>query len=181
MWPFSNSLTGRSAADIPGNDWFNQSVFSEMAQERIKAGKPLRIQKDLRGHVVLLHFWDFTSVNCINELPHMKTWWQRYNAFQFVVIGIHTPKYSYEGDSEKVSSALLRFGLPYPIINDADYEIWQRYGSDTWPRKLLINHKGKVIFDYSGTGGEMALEAKIQGALKATHPDATFAEPIKPV
>src|SRR5947207_14853201 len=38
---------------------------------------PLSI-RDLRGKVVLVDFWEYTCVNCLRSMPHLKEWRRRY-------------------------------------------------------------------------------------------------------
>ena len=56
----------------------------------LNADKPLT--KDmLRGHVVLIDFWDYTCVNCIRTLPYITEWHARYASIGLSVIGVHAP------------------------------------------------------------------------------------------
>jgi len=35
-------------------------------------------------------------VNCVNTLPHIKSWYQRYKDQGLIVVGVHTPEYAFE-------------------------------------------------------------------------------------
>ena len=50
----------------------------------------------LRGKVVLLDFRTFGCVHCLNTLPHIKAWHERYRDRGLVVIGLHTPEFAFE-------------------------------------------------------------------------------------
>lgn len=56
---------------------------------------PLTVQQ-LRGKVVLIDFWTYTCINCINVMPHVKAWHDKYKDKGLVVVGVHTPEFSFE-------------------------------------------------------------------------------------
>ena len=45
-----------------------------------------------------------------------------------VVIGIHTPKFDNEKNTDSIRKAIGRYQIKHPIVNDADMKIWRRYG-----------------------------------------------------
>src|SRR4029453_9371144 len=49
----------------------------------------------LRGKVVLVDFWTYTCINCINTLPHVKQWYDKYRDKGLVVVGVHTPEFPF--------------------------------------------------------------------------------------
>ena len=57
---------------------------------------------ELEGHVVLIDFWTFTCINWIRQVPYVRAWSQRYRADGLVVIGVHTPEFSFERDTHRV-------------------------------------------------------------------------------
>jgi len=67
---------------------------------------PLRAE-DLRGKVVLVNFWTFGCVNCVNALPHVVDLYAKYRDRGLVVIGIHTPEFPFEHKSYGVRGANL--------------------------------------------------------------------------
>src|SRR5262245_5328593 len=54
--------------------------------------------KQLRGKVVLVHFWTLCCINCMQTQPEIARLEKKY-AKQLVVIGIHSPKYDHEKSS----------------------------------------------------------------------------------
>src|SRR5438309_2603851 len=52
--------------------------------------------KSLRGKVVLVDFWTYTCINSLRPLPYVRTWAAKYKDIGFVVIGVHTPEFSFE-------------------------------------------------------------------------------------
>ncbi len=69
-------------------------------------------EADLRGKVVLVDFWTYSCINCIRTLPYIEGYWQKYkDTGKFVLIGVHTPEFAFEGVEENVSDAIDRHGL----------------------------------------------------------------------
>src|SRR4051794_8093335 len=63
--------------------------------------KPLE-WKDLRGQVVVVHFWTLGCINCIHNQPSYKSWQEKYAGKGVTMIGFHTPETKEEYDLEKV-------------------------------------------------------------------------------
>src|ERR671910_206638 len=57
---------------------------------------------DLRGHVVLVNFWTWTCINWLRQAPYVRAWSQAYRQDGLIVIGVHTPEFSFEHDIDGV-------------------------------------------------------------------------------
>ncbi len=64
---------------------------------------------------------------------------------ELVVIGVHTPKFPNEADSESVRKAILRYGVTHPVINDDRRTIWMEFGVRAWPTLILLDPDGRII------------------------------------
>ena len=51
---------------------------------------------ELQGHVVLVNFWTWTCINWLRQEPYVRAWSQAYRDDGLVVIGVHTPEFSFE-------------------------------------------------------------------------------------
>jgi len=105
--------------------------------------KPLSSEM-LRGKVVLVDFWTYSCSNCLNALPHVKAWDEKYRAQGLVVIGVHTPEYDAEKNQQNVEQAIKRLGVTYPVAMDNNYAVWNAYENKYWPAQYLIDAKGKL-------------------------------------
>jgi thiol-disulfide isomerase/thioredoxin len=65
--------------------------------------------KSLRGKVVLVDFWTYTCINSLRPLPFVKSWAEKYKDAGLVVIGVHTPEFSFEREPAPLT-AITRFG-----------------------------------------------------------------------
>lgn len=126
--------------------------------------EPLTLQQ-LRGKVVLVDFWTYTCINCINTLPYVKAWHQKYKDQGLVVVGVHTPEYPFERSTDNVKTALKRFGISYPVAQDNRYATWSAYNNQYWPAFYLIDKKGQVVYTHFGEGQYAQTEAAIKNLL----------------
>ena len=137
--------------------------------------------RQLRGKVVLIDFWDYTCVNCIRTLPYVKAWHERYHPHGLVVIGIHTPEFTFAQHESNVERGAREFGLTYPILIDSGYEIWQAFANRCWPAKYLIDAKGYVRYAHFGEGAYSETESAIQELLREINPAAALPTLMEPV
>jgi len=82
---------------------------------------------DLRGKVVLIDFWTYTCINWRRTLPYLRAWSQKYKDSGLVVIGVHTPEFSFEKDIGNVRRVAKEQDVGYPIAMDSDYAIWNTF------------------------------------------------------
>lgn len=125
----------------------------------LNTDKPLSLQA-LRGKVVLLDFWTYGCINCIHIIPDLKKLEAKY-ADQLVVIGVHSAKFENEGETENIRKIILRYELEHPVVNDANYRIWEQYAVKAYPTLVLIDPSGYVIKNYIGEGHSKEIDADI--------------------
>lgn len=132
--------------------------------------KPISLD-DLRDKVVLVDFWTYSCINCIRTIPYLNEWYDKYSDKGLVIIGIHTPEFEFEKNSENVKSAVQKFGIKYAVLQDNDKETWNEYENRYWPRKYLIDYEGYIRYDHIGEGAYNETEKVIQGLLteRAAH------------
>ena len=137
----------------------------------------------LRGKVVLIDFWTYSCINCIRTLPYTIDWYNKYKDQGFVVIGVHSPEFSFEHDTPNVEDAVKRFNIPYPVAQDNDFATWQAYQNEYWPAEYLIDARGVIRYTSFGEGDYDKTEQTIQQLLKengATVPDTLTQGPVVP-
>jgi thiol-disulfide isomerase/thioredoxin len=125
---------------------------------------PLTMQQ-LRGKVVLVDFWTYTCGNCINTLPYVKSWYQKYQSQGLVVVGVHTPEYAFEHNTDNVKAAIKHFDIRYPVAQDNEYATWNAYSNQYWPAVYLIDKKGRIVYSHYGEGDYAQTEAAIRTQL----------------
>jgi thiol-disulfide isomerase/thioredoxin len=129
----------------------------------------LRMDKQL-GRPVLVEFWDFCRPNSIRTLPYLKAWHERYQPSGLRVIGVHAGGFEPSRDPEAVSSAVGRLEIPYPVVVDVEFEIWNLYGNLGWPARYLWGLEGRLFEYHYGEGGYAETERAIQDLLGIEEP-----------
>lgn len=105
--------------------------------------EPLTL-KQLRGSVVLVHFWTFGCINCQNVQPYVKAWYERYRGQGFTVIGVHTPELSFEREIANVRDAVARKGVTFPVAFDPQFATWNAYRNSYWPAFYFLDKNGHL-------------------------------------
>ena len=132
--------------------------------------KPISFD-DLKDKVVLVDFWTYSCINCIRTIPHLNEWYDKYSDKGLVIVGIHTPEFEFEKNPENVKSAVQKFGIKYPVLQDNDKETWNEYENRYWPRKYVVDDEGYIRYDHIGEGAYQETEKVIQALLteRAAH------------
>ncbi len=144
------AFLGRKAPEVTSQVWINSD--------------PLSLQ-GLKGKVALVEFWTFGCFNCRNVEPKVKEWHQRYADKGLVVIGIHSPEFSYEKNVAAVREYVRTNGIHYPVAIDNEFVNWDRYGNRYWPCMYLIDKQGVIRYLRAGEGGYGQTEQVIQNLL----------------
>jgi len=125
---------------------------------------PIKLQ-DLKGKVVLVHFWTYTCINCIQTIPQLNEWYQKYSNKGLVIVGVQTPEFEFEKNIDSVKAAVQDFKIKYPIILDNNDVNWNAYGNNYWPRDYLVDNQGLIRYNHIGEGGYDQTEQMIKSLL----------------
>lgn len=120
---------------------------------------------ELKGKVVLVQFCTYTCINWLRTLPYVRAWAEKYKDKGLVVIGVHTPEFSFEKKIDNVGRAIKEMEIGYPIAIDNDYKIWEGFNNQYWPALYLIDVKGNIRHHQFGEGGYEQSEKIIQQLL----------------
>jgi thiol-disulfide isomerase/thioredoxin len=120
---------------------------------------------ELRGHVVLVNFWTLTCINWLRQEPYVRAWSQAYRDDGLVVIGVHTPEFSFEHDTDLVRRATQERAIDYPVALDNDYAIWSAFANHYWPALYFVDADGIIRDHHFGEGRYEQSERVIQRLL----------------
>jgi thiol-disulfide isomerase/thioredoxin len=164
---FRSRHTHASLREFPNNlVWINSPALALAA---------------LRGKPALLHIWSYTCPHSLRSLEHVRRWAEIYAPFGVTVIGVHTPEFRFATEVGAVQEAVRELGIRYPVVHDPDYMVWKMWKNEYWPRLIIIDSLGQVVFDHAGEGAYAEAEVTLQHALKteaplpAIGPDASLA------
>lgn len=123
---------GQVPPPLPESGWLN--------------GGPLS-WKQLRGKVVVLHFWDVNCGPCMNEAPFLAGWHEKSVETGVVVIGIHSPT----KDLAAVRKKLADLDAKYPVLIDSPATkpgglglLHDWFGNSMWPYTVLVDKNGVI-------------------------------------
>jgi thiol-disulfide isomerase/thioredoxin len=119
----------------------------------------------LRGKVVVVDFWTYSCINSLRNLPYLQTWAQKYKDAGLVVIGAHTPEFTFEKDLPNIERAVREYGVTYPVAIDSEYAIWKAFDNEYWPADYFIDGKGRIRYHHFGEGDYSESERVIQQLL----------------
>ena len=97
---------------------------------------------ELRGHVVLVNFWTLTCINWLRQEPYVRAWSQAYRDDGLVVIGVHTPEFSFEHEIDRVRRAIKEREIDYPVAVDNHYDDLERVRQPLLAGALLHRRRG---------------------------------------
>ncbi len=139
------------APEIYGDFWFNSDPFTIRA---------------MQGQVILLCFWDYTSENSLATMNFVEEWDRRYKEMGLVVIGIHSPEFSFARNPKFVEGSLQRHGFHFPITTDNTSMMRDAYRVQELPTLLLLERDGSIYLTHSGEGGYERTERAVQTLLR---------------
>ena len=119
----------------------------------------------LRGRVVLVDFWTFTCINWLRTEPYVRAWSRAYRDDGLVVIGVHTPEFSFEHGIDRVRQAIKEREIDYPVAIDNDYAIWSAFDNHYWPALYFVDSDGVIRDHHFGEGRYEESERVIQRLL----------------
>jgi thiol-disulfide isomerase/thioredoxin len=150
--PFRPSTASDLASLRGATDWLNSPPLTAAA---------------LQGKVVLIDFWTYTCINWLRTVPYVRAWAARYSEQGLVVIGVHTPEFTFEENIDNVRKAAQERGVTNPIGIDNNRAIWSGFGNHYWPALYFIDATGRVRDHHFGEGNYEESEARIRQLLAA--------------
>uniref|UniRef100_A0A8C5Q2H4 NHL repeat-containing protein 2 n=1 Tax=Leptobrachium leishanense TaxID=445787 RepID=A0A8C5Q2H4_9ANUR len=143
------------APDIPtGLEWLNTVG-------------PLSLHKDLCGKVVVLDFFTYCCINCMHVLPDLHALESEHSDSDgLVIVGVHSAKFPNEKVLDNIKSAVLRYNITHPVVNDADATLWQELEVTCWPTLVILGPSGNLLFYLVGEGHRDRLFLFVEMSLK---------------
>lgn len=83
-----------------------------------------------------------------------------------IIIGVHSAKFANEKDSANLLSAVQRYDITHPVINDINSTMWTQLNICCWPTLLIIGPRGNPIFVLMGEGKYDLLDSFLTVATK---------------
>jgi cytochrome c biogenesis protein CcmG, thiol:disulfide interchange protein DsbE len=100
----------------------------------------------LRGHPVLLNFFNSRCPPCIDEMPILRQTAQAYRARGVIVLGVATGGDTLDSARQFAAAQHLR----YPVAVDMHQEVAWRYDVGGWPTSFFLDAQGRLRGQYVG-------------------------------
>ena len=107
---------------------------------------------ELRDHVVVVNVWTWTCINWLRQEPYVRAWSHAYRNDGLIVVGVHTPEFSFEHEIDGVRRATRERAIGYPVAVDNDYEIWNAFDNHYWPALYFVDRDGIIRDHHFGEG-----------------------------
>lgn len=121
--------------------------------EWLNTEEPISVYKDLCGKVVVLDFFTYCCINCIHLLPDLHALEHAYSDKDgLLIVGVHSAKFPNEKVLDNIKSAVLRYNISHPVVNDADASLWQELEVSCWPTLVILGPRGNMLFSLIGEG-----------------------------
>ena len=134
-------------------------------------GREVDLDK-LKGKVVLLDFWATWCPPCIEEIPHVRAAYERYNKEGFEIVGI-----SFDAEKQRLEDVIKRENIRWPQYFDGggrDAAPGKTFGILHWPSMWLLDRNGVIRYISAGAG----LDQKIAALLKTSANPVTAARGV---
>jgi thiol-disulfide isomerase/thioredoxin len=140
----------RDVLDVVSDHWVNLSQSLEA--------------DELDQRLILLDFWTYCCVNCIQSLPMIGEIHDDFGD-KISVIGIHSGKFGNEKTELPIKRAIERYGIAHGVYNDASFDVWKQYDVQGWPTLILLAPDGEVLWRHFGEAAYEDVANAVRAAL----------------
>ena len=111
------------------------------------SGKPIDLQKDLKGKVVVVDFWATWCGPCVGEMPHMKELYSQFKPKGVEFVGISLDQPEDKGGLDALKKFVAENQIAWPQYYQGNF--WQSEFSSGWginsiPALFVVDHEGKL-------------------------------------
>jgi hypothetical protein len=78
-----------------------------------------------------------------------------------VVVGVHTPEFSFEHDVDRVRDATIAREIDYPVVLDSDYTIWRAFDNHYRPALYFADRDGVIRDDHFSPGDRTSIPFRV--------------------
>jgi peroxiredoxin len=139
-------------------------------------GGKMPMAAQLKGRVLVIHFFAFGCINCIHNYPSYRKWQSELDAAKVTLIGIHSPETQAEQDVAALQQKLDAESLTFPVLVDNDKKNWNAWGNHWWPAVYIVDREGYLRahwpgeLKWQGADGEARMEQQIAAILNEGKP-----------
>jgi cytochrome c biogenesis protein CcmG, thiol:disulfide interchange protein DsbE len=136
-----------AGAALKSGDAFPKTALAD------RAGMPVTLPDDVKGKVVLIHFWATWCPFCIKEIRALETIYGMYRDKGLVPFSVNVGE-----DNQTVASFLKSETVSYPILMDRNSEAARQVGVTGLPTTFICGRDGVIRFKIIGEINKGGLE-----------------------
>jgi len=96
--------------------------------------------------ILILHFWHSSCVPCLQEMPDVISFAQKYRKKDIILLGITS-----DVDDQKVVKLIKKFKIDFPVYYDRGDGLLEKFRKDREiPFSVIINNKGDILHRIMG-------------------------------
>ena len=103
------------------------------------AGEKVELAAVSSQKPTLLVFWATWCPTCVEEIPVLNEWTEKYPGLQILGVNVQEP-------AERVRPFVKKYKIRYQVLLDEEGEAAQQYGLVGVPSTILLAKGGKVIY-----------------------------------
>ncbi|HSB34744.1 MAG TPA: TlpA disulfide reductase family protein [Nitrospirota bacterium] len=101
---------------------------------------------DLRGKIVMVHFWATWCPPCVEELPTLAKLYEELKGGDFEMLAVSVD----EGGGAAVEAFLKKNSLTLPVFLDPGGSVSRLYGTYKFPETYILDRQGSVRYKVIG-------------------------------
>ncbi|UOQ93625.1 thiol-disulfide oxidoreductase ResA [Halobacillus shinanisalinarum] len=117
---------------------------------------------DLEGKGVMINFWATYCEPCKDEMPYMEKLYPEYKEKGVEILAVNL-----DSTNLVVEQFLDKYGITFPILQDENGQVMNRYNVGPIPSTFFISPEGKVV---KHVVGPLTLD-KLEGYLQQITPE----------
>jgi thiol-disulfide isomerase/thioredoxin len=110
-----------------------------------KAGTKTDLAKE-KGKIFIIHFWATWCPPCVEEIPALSRFWDRYRTRDDVSLYA----ISVDKDWKTIEDFMKKNPSAIPLFLDPGAATARRFGTTQYPETYVVNDKGRVLFRVQG-------------------------------
>jgi thiol-disulfide isomerase/thioredoxin len=110
-----------------------------------RAGKKTDLVKG-RGKISIVHFWATWCPPCVEEIPALSNFWDKYRSRD----DVRLYAISVDKDWKTIEAFMKKNPSTIPLFHDPGATTAKRFGTTQYPETYIINEKGRVLFRVQG-------------------------------
>lgn len=100
-------------------------------------------------------------------LPDLKSLEKKHSISDgLVVLGVHSAKFDNEKVSSNILSAMLRYDITHPVVNDQEGKLWFALNISVWPTLVILGPDNQILLALMGEGHSRILEEFVSAAIE---------------